>query len=203
MKRYLIIFAKEPEKGRVKTRLAGHLSQVERLKLYKQFLKNTLSLVRDIKHCRRIIAYDSDGKTPSFLKKIAPDFEFYRQKGKNLGERIFDAFKAFSAANTETVIIGSDSPGLPGGYINRAFKELNKKDLVLGPAYDGGYYLIGLKKPYRGVFEGIEWSLSSVFDKTLKKAKKLKLKIAVLDFWYDIDTPQDLQYLKKRFCHEV
>lgn len=203
MNRCLIIFAKEPKKGKVKTRLAGHLSETECLRLYKRFLRNTVFLARNIKCCRRIIAYDADNQNPSFLKKIASDFGFYRQQGKNLGERMLDAFKTFAITNTKTVIIGSDSPGLPRSYINRAFNELNKKDLVLGPAYDGGYYLIGLKKPQRAIFKGIKWGLSSVFAKTLKNAKKLKKKIAVLDFWHDIDIPQDLKYLKKGFCHEI
>ncbi len=203
MKHCLIIFAREPKKGNVKTRLSRHLSEMECLKLYKRFLKNAVLLARKIKHCRRIIAYDSDNQNPSFLKKIAPDFGFYKQKGENLGEKMFDAFKAFAITNTKTIIIGSDSPGLPETYINRAFDELNGKDLVLGPAYDGGYYLIGLKKPDWGIFEGIKWGYSSVFDKTLKNAKKLKKKIAVLDFWYDIDRPEDLKYLKRRFCHEI
>src|SRR3989338_7787309 len=108
MKHCLIIFAREPKKGKVKTRLAGYLSETECLKLYKRFLRNAVLLARNIKCCRRIIAYDSDNQNPSFLKKIASDFGFYRQKGENLGERMFDTFKTFAITNTKTVIIGSD-----------------------------------------------------------------------------------------------
>jgi rSAM/selenodomain-associated transferase 1 len=141
VKRILIIFAKEPKKGRVKTRLAAHLSQRGSLALYKELLMNTVELARRIKCTKRIMAYDSNDNDTSFLKKIASDFEFYKQKGENLGSRMFDAFKSILADNTEAVIIGSDSPNLPKSYIDKAFDELSKHDLVLGPAFDGGYYL--------------------------------------------------------------
>lgn len=192
----LIVFAKEPMKGKVKTRLSPYLSQTECLKLYKQLLANTLLLARNIKCGKRIIAYDSGDQNPSFLKKMASDFEFYRQKGRDIGERMFDAFKTYASIDAKVVIIGSDSPDLPESYINRAFNELNENDLVLGPAYDGGYYLIGLKKPYRSVFNGIKWSSGSVFDRTLKNAKQSNLKTAILDFWHDIDRREDLIYLR-------
>lgn len=203
MKHILIVFAKEPKEGRVKTRLASHLSQQECLMLYKELLKNTVGLARKVKYSRRIMAYDSNNHSVPFLKKIASDFEFYKQKGKNLGARMFDAFKTFITNGANVVIIGSDSPNLPGSYIDRAFDELSKNDIVLGPAYDGGYYLIGLRKPCKEIFEDIKWSSSSVFEKTLEKAVNLKKKVAVLDFWYDVDTPEDLRYLRMRSNYEI
>jgi len=196
MKRILIVFAKEPEKGKVKTRLSGCLSPRQCLKLYKGLLKETVVLARSAGCGQKIIAYDSGGQNPEFLKKIAGDFKFHRQKGRGLGERMFNAFKSALADQAKAVIIGSDSPGLPVSRIRRAFELLDENDLVLGPANDGGYYLIGLKKPCQKIFTGIEWSSRSVFKKTLVRAGKLKKKTAVLDFWHDIDTPQDLKYLK-------
>lgn len=198
MKRSLIIFAKEPRIGAVKTRLASYLTQAGCLALYKKLLRNTVAFARSVKCGRKIIAYDSRGKHPAFLKKTAPDFEFYEQKGKDLGERMFDAFSAVITENTKAVIIGSDSPGLPGNCVSRAFEELTMNDVVLGPAHDGGYYLIGLKKPCKSIFEGVKWSSREVFEKTYIKAKKLKKKVTVLGLWYDIDTPEDLQYLRKK-----
>lgn len=198
MKRVLIIFAKEPKKGAVKTRLLEAFSEEKCLLLYKEFLRNTVDLARNIKCSQRIIAYDSGNQMPLFLKKIAGEFEFYQQEGSDLGEKMFNAFKSFSAKNIKTVIIGSDSPYLPRVYLNKAFDELDKNDLVLGPAYDGGYYLIGLKRPCKKIFQNIKWSSRGVFKATLKKAKRLKKRAAVLDFWYDIDTPEDLKYLKLR-----
>lgn len=197
MKRYLIVFAKEPEIGKVKTRLSTHLSKTDCIKLYKAFLKYTIELARNIKCNQRIVAYDSGDRSPDYLKKIATDFKFCKQEGKNLGERMYNAFVYAKDKKAEkTIIIGSDSPNLPSGIIKNAFQKLDRYDLVLGPAYDGGYYLIGLKEPYKKIFEGIKWSSNTVFARTLKKAKKLKKKIAVLDFWYDIDMPKDLQYLE-------
>lgn len=197
MKRILIVFAKEPQKGKVKTRLLGHLSEVGCLKLYKELLVNTLGRVRKVKCSRKVLAYDSGNKKPVYLKKVASGFEFYKQEGADLGERMFDVFKTYTAApSAGVVIIGSDSPCLPLAYINKAFAELSKKDLVLGPAYDGGYYLIGLKEPCRNLFKGVKWSRGSVFTQTLQRARRLSKSTAILRPWYDIDTPQDLKYLK-------
>ncbi|MCF7907452.1 MAG: TIGR04282 family arsenosugar biosynthesis glycosyltransferase [Candidatus Omnitrophica bacterium] len=198
MKRILIVFAKEPQEGRVKTRLLDCLSARECLKLYKKLLKNTVSLARKVKCSGRIMAYDSYNQRAPFLERIASDFTFYKQAGRGLGARMFDVFKAILKSNTKAVIIGSDSPNLPINYIDRAFEKLSKNDLVLGPADDGGYYLIGLKQPCKKLFENIKWSSGTVFDRTVKKAKKLKKKTTVLDYWYDIDEPKDLKYIRKK-----
>lgn len=196
-KRILIIFAKEPRKGRVKSRLEGRLSRGSCVKLYKLLLRDTVKSVRKINCCKKVIAYDAVNKEPAFLKRIARGFEFYRQKGKDLGERMFDAFKTFGAEGAAVVIIGSDAPGLASSRMKKAFAELNNNDLVLGPAYDGGYYLIGLKKPCNKIFKGIKWSSGSVFKRTLKKAREMKKKVALLKPWHDIDRPQDLKHLKR------
>lgn len=206
MKRILIVFAREPQKGKVKTRLSGYLSEIGCLKLYKKLLADTLGRARKVKCGQRVLAYDSGNKKPVYLKRVAPDFEFYKQKGRDLGERMFNAIKVYSALARTTigrsrlgayvVIIGSDSPDLPLSYINRAFTELRKNDLVLGPAYDGGYYLIGLKEPCSKIFKGVKWSSKAVFGKTLKNAKALRKKVAILPHWHDIDTPRDLKYFK-------
>jgi len=200
VRRILIVFAKEPQKGKVKTRLSRHLSQEGCLKLYKELLADTLGRARKIKCSHKVLAYDSASKKPVYLKKIAADFQFYKQEGGDLGERMFNAFKAYAAPGACVVIIGSDSPNLPLTYINRAFLELSKRDLVLGPAYDGGYYLIGLKEPCRKIFKGVKWSCCSVFKETLKRIRELKKTTAILPPWYDIDTPQDLKYFKPGIC---
>lgn len=197
MKRALIIFAKEPKKGSVKTRL-NNLSESKRLNLYKAFLKDTVHSAKQVNCQQRIIAYESRRGAPAYLKKIAPQFRFYKQKGINLGERMYRAFR--QAAKTKPckiVIIGSDSPTLPVSYIEDAFNFLDKHDLALGPSHDGGYYLIGLKKNCFRLFKGIEWSSDKVFRDTLKNARKSKKKVGVLGQWYDVDTPQALRQLKR------
>lgn len=198
MKGCLIIFAKEPKPGKVKTRLKGYLSEERCAELYKVFLKDTLELARAAKCFHKILAYDAFGFAPRYLKTIAPDFIFYKQRGDDLGERMHNAFKFAKGMKCEkTLIIGSDSPDLPVTYLKEAFKCLDKNDIVLGPVFDGGYYLIGLKKPCLQIFQGVKWSSRSVFKDTLKIAIVLGIKAAVLKKWHDIDKYSDLVFLKQ------
>ena len=198
MKRCLIIFAKEPEKGRVKTRLQKLFSKEHSLNLYKAFLKDIIELTKRVTCEMKIIAYTSRNKNPIFLKQIAPSFIFYKQKGKDLGQRMHSAFKyARNKGAAKTVIIGSDSPNLPVRFINDAFRKLSSYDAVLGPSYDGGYYLIGLNRPCPSIFKSIEWSSERVLDQTVKQIDKLCKKTAMLKKWFDVDSKNDLIRLKK------
>lgn len=188
MNNCLIIFAKEPEKGKVKTRLLGHLSEGRCLKLYKAFLKDTLELAKPLKRIDRVLAHDSLSNKPRYLKQIAHSFTFYKQIGKNLGQRMHNAFQFAQKMNSnKAVIIGSDSPNLPVKYIKDAFRRLDRNDIVLGPSHDGGYYLIGLKQPCAEIFRGVKWSSETVLKKTVKNSLKLNKKIALLHKWYDVD----------------
>lgn len=197
MRECLIIFAKEPKKGKVKTRLLGYLSEIRCVNLYKAFLRDTLDLARKIACAHKIIAYDSHGNSPRYLKKIAPRHTFYKQKGACLGERMHNTFRfAKDAGASKMVIIGSDLPSLPVSSINKAFGLLDRVDLVLGPSLDGGYYLIGLKSPCVGLFKGIVWSSPTVLKDTIKNIHKLKKSVALLDKRYDIDDARDLFRLK-------
>lgn len=198
MKDCLIIFAKEPKKGKVKTRLQEYLSKARCVDLYKAFLKDTLNLAEKSACEHKIIAYDSYGKSPRYLKKIAPRYIFYKQKGGCLGERMHNAFRfANDTGASKIVIIGSDSPALPALSIKKAFGLLSCVDVVLGPSLDGGYYLIGLKSPCAGLFKGITWSCPTVFKDTIKNAEKLQKRVALLDKRYDIDDAKALFRLKK------
>lgn len=198
MKECLIIFAKEPKAGKVKTRLQEYFSKKDCLSLYKAFLKDTLDIARSVKCFCRILAYDSPFSQPRYLKTIAGDFTFYKQEGKNLGRKMYNAFKFSKRLGFDkAVIIGSDSPNLPLKYLAQAYNRLNKSDVVLGPSCDGGYYLIGLKEPCAGIFNNIKWSSQSVFGVTLRKAKDIGKKVSVLEKWYDIDDFKGLGFLKK------
>lgn len=192
MKRFLIVFAKEPEKGRVKTRLGKCFPNAQLLNLYKAFLKDTLDTAEKVDCEEKILAYSASGE-PRYLKSISRNFKFYAQRGRNLGKRMHNAFMYTKDKGAKkAVIIGSDSPDLSAGIINNAFQRLDKYDFVLGPSYDGGYYLIGLKKPEPCIFEGIRWSTPDVFEDTVKKARKMNKKIFVLKKWYDIDNLKSL-----------
>ena len=196
MRTCLVIFAKEPEKGRVKTRLLPNLSKSECVDLYKAFLKDVINMARRIKCDTKIIAYESS-RPPSFLKYIGRGFKFYKQRGRDLGERMHNAFKFVDDKEScRTMIIGSDSPDLLPCFIETGFRKLNKSDVVLGPSQDGGYYAIGLKNVCRDVFKGVKWSSSQVLTATVKNAKKLEKKTALLRGWYDIDDMKSLMYLK-------
>lgn len=199
---FLIVFAREPRKDMVKTRLRKHLSPGQCLGLYKAFLKDTLNLAKSIACDERVLAYESSGK-PSYLKKIARGFRFYKQEGKDLGEKMYNAFK-FARKNKadRTVIIGSDSPTLPAGFIEAAFRELDRSDIILGPSCDGGVYLIGLKRPCRGLFKDVTWGSGEVLAESIGNARNLKKKTALLERWYDIDDSVSLNRLKRDLKEE-
>ena len=198
MSRCLIVFAKEPQNGNVKTRLKSHLSDAQRINLYKAFLKDTFALVKKIKCESRILAFESAKKDPSYLKGIGKGFAFHKQKGKGLGERMHAAFRyAVRQEYSKIIIIGSDSPTLPPAFIRQAFKELNKNDAVLGPSLDGGFYLIGLKKTCHPVFKGIKWSTRRVLKQALENLRNLHKTVALLPQWFDVDDPSGLGRLKQ------
>ncbi|MDD5669518.1 MAG: TIGR04282 family arsenosugar biosynthesis glycosyltransferase [Candidatus Omnitrophica bacterium] len=198
MKDCLIVFAKEPQGGEVKTRLQSDLSQDTCVKLYKAFLKDTFKLVRAIQCFDMVLAYESSVSEPRYLKTIARDFIFYKQKGRDLGEKMYDAFKYAKGLNYEKVIIiGSDSPNLPAMYIKDAFKQLDENDIVLGPSYDGGYYLIGLKEPCLEIFKRVQWSSKTTLEDTVKNARRLEKKAAFLNTWYDVDDLSGLSRLTR------
>ncbi|MHC4738892.1 MAG: TIGR04282 family arsenosugar biosynthesis glycosyltransferase, partial [Planctomycetota bacterium] len=123
------------------------------------------------------------------------------QSGKDLGERMKNAFlRTFGNNFTRVIIIGSDSPDLPADYINLAFSALLTHDVVIGPSDDGGYYLIGFcKKAFLpGALEGIGWSGESVCEQTIRILRKYKRKVYLLPQWYDVDTVADLKLLLQR-----
>ncbi len=195
MKRTLIIFAKEPEKGKVKTRLKKYFSEPQLLNLYKAFLKDTSQIADKVDCEEKILAFAAT-KKPRYLKQVARDLKLYRQKGRDLGQRMYNAFVHTKDKRAgKTIIIGSDSPTLPAIIINRAFWKLDKCDVVLGPSIDGGYYLIGLKEPCSGLFKGVIWSSDQVLNETRKRARQLNKKVAMLDKWYDVDDSKTLARL--------
>lgn len=194
----LIIFAKAPVKGKVKTRLQKNLSQTEALKLYKGFLFQTVCMAKKIKNCKKIIACYPDKNHPYF-KTLAKRFGFQliKQHGRDLGERMKNAITDFLNDDyKKVVIIGCDSPTLPKEYIEKAFNVLNKKSLVIGPSCDGGYYLIGVRGLAPPIFNNIKWGTRKVLKETLKRIpEKMLPSFYLLPFWYDIDTNDDLEFL--------
>jgi len=123
---------------------------------------------------------------------------FTEQKGANLGDKMFHAFEfAFSRNSDAVVMIGTDSPTFPAQFITQAFEMLLETDAVLGKTADGGFYLIGLRKLKKEIFETIEWSSPKTFEQTARNIENLNLKLSFLPNWYDVDTPDDLKRLIK------
>jgi len=194
----LIIFVKSPIPGDVKTRLIPYLTGSEAADLYKCFVADTLRHVNKIEVTAKIqVAYQPHSKASNleWLGLKSPP-ELFKQEGRSLGERLIHAFgQAFGRGAQKVVIIGSDSPNLPHNYIDQAFKALEEADVVLGPATDGGYYLIGLSRPCLKLFDDVSWSTDQVFERTAHNAQSQGYKLRILPTHYDIDTIEDLQTL--------
>jgi rSAM/selenodomain-associated transferase 1 len=194
--RSLIIFAKKPVPGSVKTRLSPPLTVEEAAELYSCMLKDTLEMAAGLDGITPVIYFQDDPGAAEYFSALAPEIESLPQVGADLGERMKSAFSGrFERGFRKVAIIGSDSPDLPAEYVVGAFKLLADEggDLVLGPAEDGGYYLMGLKMIRDGLFTGIPWSSGEVFAATVKRAKEVCLGISFLGKWHDIDSAVDLE----------
>lgn len=198
MKRAIIIMAKVPIAGAVKTRLGSVLSPEKCAALAEAFLLDTIKKSESV--CKNIIlAYASaDGRNfPAEI--IAPEIVLTQQKGDDLGARMTDAFETAFAQYSPVVMIGTDSPTFPAGYLEQAFAALETdSEIVLGKAADGGFYLIGLRKPSPEIFDNIEWSTPQVFEQILKNIESAGIeKLNFIPAHYDVDTPADLMKMKE------
>jgi len=126
-----------------------------------------------------------------------PFFTPHRQQGRDLGERMARAFiRAFAGGARRVVLMGTDCPGVDSALLRRAFAALEENDLVLGPAHDGGYYLIGQRRHNSGLFTGMPWGTAAVLPETLARAGECGLRVFLLDTLHDIDTPEDLEHIR-------
>ncbi|MDA1018085.1 MAG: TIGR04282 family arsenosugar biosynthesis glycosyltransferase [Planctomycetota bacterium] len=196
MENMLGIFVKRPSPGRVKTRLAAAIGDQTAADLYAAFQADIVDRFRNSGQQRRLgYSPNEPAATAYFQSMAAGDYELWPQPDRPLGERITDFFnQAFHDRAERVVLIGSDSPSLPTKYVDDAFHHLNRVDCVIGPATDGGYYLIGLRVNAT-LFEGIEWSSRHVLAQTVDRARSLGLSLDVLPPWYDVDTVEDLSVL--------
>lgn len=189
--RLLMIFVKNPVLGKVKTRLAHTVGNEKALSVYLQLLAHTSTITSAIT-CNRVIFYaDFIGLHDHWSERL---YKKQLQQGRNLGERMHHAFAwAFGNEYKQVVIIGSDCFELSTAHINKAFDLLNSNDAVIGPAADGGYYLLGLTKLWPEIFSNKSWSSASVFADTMFDFQKLKIRVAQLEMLHDIDTEEDLK----------
>lgn len=197
MKKALIIFAKTPIPGNVKTRLQPPLSQEEASRLYRGFVLDLIRATGSLKGVTRMLGCSPNHHNPFFLS-IANRYniELVDQRGKDLGERMENALKdRIHQGFSSVVMMGTDSPTLPIDFIRKAFDLLRAHEVVVGPSHDGGYYLVGFRKNIPPLFNSMPWGSDRVFSATLERINHLKLKCALLPFWYDVDTPADLKLL--------
>lgn len=193
-KNVLLIFTRNPVYGKVKTRLAVTVGNDKALEIYKQLVKHTYSVAQKI-HADKIIFYDGPIAGYDFWPN---HYQKQIQHGVALGERMMNAFRfAFEKKYQQVVLIGTDCAELNVSVINKAFKQLHKYHVVVGPAADGGYYLLGMKKMDQQIFKGIQWSTSTVLVDTLQRCKENNLSYFLLDVLHDIDEEKDLIYMNK------
>lgn len=195
MNNTLLIFIRNPEPGKVKTRLARTVGDEEALRIYHLLLAQTRSAALGCKAERWLFYSDflpeNDDWPPS-------DFQKKLQSTGALGERMEKAFEAvFESGSDKAVIIGSDSPELTGPMLQTAFDLLDSTDFVLGPANDGGYYLLGMKAFEPAVFRGIDWSTETVKKKTLEKIYGLDKSCSFLPVLTDVDTEEDWELVRQ------
>ncbi len=203
--RCLLLFVKSPIKGQVKTRLAAEIGEDFTVGLYKRFVEDLISLVENLDVHLELCFYPPHTRL-NFSEWLGEQYCYTPQVGDNLGERLKNAFdNAFEEGFSNVVAIGSDSPDLPVHYLIESFEALPAHDAVIGPANDGGYYLIGFSKEgfIPEVFDNISWSTDSVFEQTISILKRHGRTVYLLPSWHDVDTIADLKSLLLRTKNTV
>lgn len=190
MKHALAIFAKTPVPGQVKTRLTPPLSLEQGCELYRCMLLDTIARARALS-VDTIIFYQGDR---GFFEATAPGALLFPQLETELGGRLEDAFERLRALGYEGIVVmGSDAPDLPLSSITAAFAQMEKgKQVVFGPAEDGGYYLVALRCGCGELFREIPWSTPLVLERSLERAHAAGLSVGLLPPWYDVDAFDDL-----------
>ena len=198
-KSVLLVFAKSPEPGKVKTRLIPDIGVNAATNLYKELLIRTLSTSIHSELTEKQLWLHGDLQHSFFTShNEMKQFSMKSQVGNDLGERMFNAFEQALKAFDHAILIGSDCPELTPSDLATANKMLlNDKDIVLGPSEDGGYYLIGLKKNHVQLFSNIEWGTEHVYSKTRQIAERLDLNIGLLEKRSDVDRVSDIKLFEE------
>jgi rSAM/selenodomain-associated transferase 1 len=192
---HLLVFAREPVLGRVKTRLAAGVGAEEALAVYRELLALTAAAVAAAQVPATVwLAETPAAVDPAQARPEWPGLPWRVQPAAGaLGERMAHAFgEAFAAGASRVVIIGTDCPGLSAELLRQAFDELLHAEVVVGPADDGGYYLLGMNKLHTELFANKDWSTATVLPDTLADAAHLGLRVAQLPTLHDVDSAQDL-----------
>ena len=203
----LAVMTKAPQAGRVKTRLVPPLTPEQAAELNKCFLRDTAAAISSA--CSRsetatgacgIAVYTPVGAESAYTDILPADFSLLPQRGEKFGERLYFAVEDLFNCGFESVcLIDSDSPTVPAENFQKAIELLSMSEdrVVLGPSDDGGYYLIGVKKPHRHLFDQIDWSTERVLIQTMQRATAIGLELKLLPTGYDVDDGVSLQRLRR------
>ena len=196
MKRAVICFTRVPKPGATKTRLLPVLKPRQCADLHWAFLKDLADTYREL-DAHLFVAYTPDADWES-LKTVFPHAGFYPQKGNDLGERMYRVIRKILELGYESAVLtGTDLPMMTAAHLESGFAVLEEKDIAIGPTSDGGYYLIGMKKPCREVFRVEGYGGASVFESTVTAAENAGLSVGLALTCDDVDTPGDLWDLTK------
>lgn len=191
----LVIMAKAPRPGTVKTRLAGSLPVAAVADLYRCLLDDTLTLAHSLPAVKVAImcpAADRD----ELMQLGGGTLDVVAQQGDGLAAGLTSVFAHFAASGGQRVIaFNSDSPHLPATVLAAAFEGLRERDVIVGPTFDGGYYLVGARASYVGLFGGDGMGTNSAFDALMDRAHKLQLSVGLTEPFYDVDIESDLTRL--------
>ena len=193
----LVVMARQPVPGRVKTRLFPYLSPEQSASLYTAFLRDTLELALLVPEYSVYLAYTPASSRRFFYEFVPPGVELIGQKRGKLGGRMAELIRRLTDEEfSAVVIIGSDIPMLQPGILKEALKILEETDVCLGPSGDGGYYLIGMNTLHKELFKKIPWSTPKVLKLTLERIEDAGLSVGVLEELRDVDTIEDLAQLR-------
>ena len=210
----LAVMTKAPQAGRVKTRLVPPLTPEEAAELNKCFLRDTAAAIssacsrrpvvdeRKTARASRIAVYTPVGAESAYTDVLPSDFSLLPQRGDKFGERLYLAIEdLFKCGFDSLCLIDSDSPTVPAENFEQAVELLSMSEdrVVLGPSDDGGYYLIGMKRPHRHLFEQIDWSTERVLNQTMQRATEIGIEVKLLPPGYDVDDDASL----RRLCNEL
>ncbi|MEQ8765002.1 MAG: TIGR04282 family arsenosugar biosynthesis glycosyltransferase [Planctomycetota bacterium] len=199
MRTRILVFAKLPEPGQVKTRLESRWDATRAARLYEAFLRDSLASTRRVRGAELAVAYWPPGGREWFASAAGSELELLPQRGNDLAERLERAFRDCFAIGYEAVIVrNSDSPDLPPERIEEAARLLEEHEVVLGPDQGGGYYLVAMRAPYRDLFSRVPMDTETSLEATIAAARGHGLEPRLLAVHPDIDHPEDVDRLWAR-----
>lgn len=200
----IIIFTRYPEPGKVKTRLVPYLGKEQTAQIHRQLSERIIRQVLPVQERRRVLIslFYSGGSLRQMKEWLQHPFVYQKQQGDDIGIRMAAAFQsAWQRDTRRAVLIGTDCPSMNADIVDQALEKLLSHDLVLGPAHDGGYYLIGLRadlpaEQLNSLFQNLSWGGSDVFRQTVNRAGLYGLRVAALEKLHDIDRVEDLEHFR-------